>query len=266
MIVVTRVTLSNCLHPFPVLPFSVVHTTFFNLRAWPRQTRTSTWFLPISPIQTNPVSVQNLNFLTFPFLVQHPQVPARIWAHFLYAKIWNIPRPHPAKRLNPSLQLKASQIQRTVWSFHEILFSDSLLCLPIIQWRLLSAADGVNLLRGLTCQGYEAVFRYNSLWDWEKTGLDGMKAQRKVWNKCAAECSAFSYKGRQTPSSSPWFKASIPFKHCTSKSITTAKMLLKLISSISLLASLTTAHFDIEYPEMRGDSFAPGASQWIYPC
>lgn len=33
-----------------------------------------------------------------------------------------------------------------------------------------------------------------------------------------------------------------------------------------MLASLATAHFTIEYPEMRGDSFATGASQYIYPC
>ncbi|OBT98956.1 hypothetical protein VE01_02379 [Pseudogymnoascus verrucosus] len=32
------------------------------------------------------------------------------------------------------------------------------------------------------------------------------------------------------------------------------------------LASLATAHYDLVFPEWRGDSFADGASQWIYPC
>lgn len=38
------------------------------------------------------------------------------------------------------------------------------------------------------------------------------------------------------------------------------------ILSLALWASLVTAHFGIDYPEWRGDSFATGASQWIYPC
>ncbi|OBT55748.1 hypothetical protein VE04_03839 [Pseudogymnoascus sp. 24MN13] len=32
------------------------------------------------------------------------------------------------------------------------------------------------------------------------------------------------------------------------------------------LASLATTHYDLVFPEWRGDSFADGASQWIYPC
>ncbi|OBT73839.1 hypothetical protein VF21_06709 [Pseudogymnoascus sp. 05NY08] len=32
------------------------------------------------------------------------------------------------------------------------------------------------------------------------------------------------------------------------------------------LASLATAHYDLVFPEWRGDSFADDASQWIYPC
>jgi hypothetical protein len=43
-------------------------------------------------------------------------------------------------------------------------------------------------------------------------------------------------------------------------------MFTQIILSALLLASLANAHFTIEYPEMRGDSFATGASQWIYPC
>jgi len=43
-------------------------------------------------------------------------------------------------------------------------------------------------------------------------------------------------------------------------------MFTQTTSSILLLASLASAHFTIEYPEMRGDSFADGASQWVYPC
>ena len=43
-------------------------------------------------------------------------------------------------------------------------------------------------------------------------------------------------------------------------------MFTKTIASVLMLASLATAHFTIEYPEMRGDSFATGASQYIYPC
>lgn len=44
------------------------------------------------------------------------------------------------------------------------------------------------------------------------------------------------------------------------------KMLTQLFTSVVALATVVTAHFSIEYPEMRGDSFATGASQWIYPC
>ncbi|KAH8591141.1 hypothetical protein B0O99DRAFT_488452, partial [Bisporella sp. PMI_857] len=43
-------------------------------------------------------------------------------------------------------------------------------------------------------------------------------------------------------------------------------MFTQLIAGCSLLAAMTAAHFTVEYPEMRGDSFADGASQWIYPC
>lgn len=43
-------------------------------------------------------------------------------------------------------------------------------------------------------------------------------------------------------------------------------MFTKTIASALMLASLATAHFTIEYPEMRGDSFATGASQYIFPC
>ncbi|KFY34141.1 hypothetical protein V495_08205 [Pseudogymnoascus sp. VKM F-4514 (FW-929)] len=32
------------------------------------------------------------------------------------------------------------------------------------------------------------------------------------------------------------------------------------------LASLASAHYDLIFPEWRGDSFADDASQWIYPC
>ncbi|KAH7324101.1 hypothetical protein BKA65DRAFT_80288 [Rhexocercosporidium sp. MPI-PUGE-AT-0058] len=38
------------------------------------------------------------------------------------------------------------------------------------------------------------------------------------------------------------------------------------IASALCLASLATAHFSIDYPEMRGDSFAEGASQYVWPC
>jgi hypothetical protein len=38
------------------------------------------------------------------------------------------------------------------------------------------------------------------------------------------------------------------------------------IVSLSLWATLAAAHFGIDYPEWRGDSFADGASQYIYPC
>ncbi|KAH7388940.1 hypothetical protein BKA64DRAFT_125559 [Cadophora sp. MPI-SDFR-AT-0126] len=43
-------------------------------------------------------------------------------------------------------------------------------------------------------------------------------------------------------------------------------MFVNTITLVLCLASLATAHFSIEYPEMRGDSFAEGASQYIYPC
>lgn len=39
-------------------------------------------------------------------------------------------------------------------------------------------------------------------------------------------------------------------------------LLLNLLSFLSL----ATAHFSILYPEERGDPFAAGASEWIYPC
>jgi hypothetical protein len=32
------------------------------------------------------------------------------------------------------------------------------------------------------------------------------------------------------------------------------------------LLGLANAHFNIEYPEPRGDPFAADASEWIYPC
>lgn len=38
------------------------------------------------------------------------------------------------------------------------------------------------------------------------------------------------------------------------------------IASALCLASLAAAHFSIDYPEMRGDSFAEGASQYFWPC
>ncbi|RDL36398.1 uncharacterized protein BP5553_05750 [Venustampulla echinocandica] len=43
-------------------------------------------------------------------------------------------------------------------------------------------------------------------------------------------------------------------------------MLSHVTTTLCVLVSLATAHFSIEYPEMRGDSFATGASQYIYPC
>ncbi|KAH8775958.1 hypothetical protein BGZ57DRAFT_887721 [Hyaloscypha finlandica] len=43
-------------------------------------------------------------------------------------------------------------------------------------------------------------------------------------------------------------------------------MLSYILTSSFMLASFANAHFSIEYPEMRGDSFATGASQYIYPC
>ncbi|KAG9245421.1 hypothetical protein BJ878DRAFT_501590 [Calycina marina] len=38
--------------------------------------------------------------------------------------------------------------------------------------------------------------------------------------------------------------------------------ILSVLGSVALVAG----HFTITYPEMRGDSFATGASQYIYPC
>ena len=43
-------------------------------------------------------------------------------------------------------------------------------------------------------------------------------------------------------------------------------MMSQILASAFVLASFANAHFTIEYPEMRGDSFATGASQNIYPC
>ncbi|APA15613.1 hypothetical protein SS1G_09578 [Sclerotinia sclerotiorum 1980 UF-70] len=40
---------------------------------------------------------------------------------------------------------------------------------------------------------------------------------------------------------------------------------LNLIFLFSFL-SLVSAHFSLEYPPSRGNSFLPPASQWIYPC
>lgn len=42
-------------------------------------------------------------------------------------------------------------------------------------------------------------------------------------------------------------------------------MLPKILALFTLLA-LVAAHFEIEYPFWRGDSFEGDASQWIYPC
>ncbi|KFY88303.1 hypothetical protein V500_06432 [Pseudogymnoascus sp. VKM F-4518 (FW-2643)] len=41
---------------------------------------------------------------------------------------------------------------------------------------------------------------------------------------------------------------------------------MKSLILLPALASLVTAHYDLIFPEWRGDSFADGASQWIYPC
>ncbi|KAN0099476.1 hypothetical protein V8E51_013251 [Hyaloscypha variabilis] len=43
-------------------------------------------------------------------------------------------------------------------------------------------------------------------------------------------------------------------------------MVPQFLVSVFMLASIANAHFTIEYPEMRGDSFATGALQYIYPC
>ncbi|KAH8805875.1 hypothetical protein F5884DRAFT_638860, partial [Xylogone sp. PMI_703] len=42
--------------------------------------------------------------------------------------------------------------------------------------------------------------------------------------------------------------------------------LLNLSLLSTFLPALTLAHFEIKYPEWRGDSFQTGASQYIYPC
>ncbi|KAF7891727.1 hypothetical protein EAF00_008029 [Botryotinia globosa] len=39
-----------------------------------------------------------------------------------------------------------------------------------------------------------------------------------------------------------------------------------IIVLLSFLSSIVSAHFSIEYPPPRGDSFLPPASQWQYPC
>jgi hypothetical protein len=44
------------------------------------------------------------------------------------------------------------------------------------------------------------------------------------------------------------------------------KMFAQVVTSILFLATFARAHFSIDYPEWRGDSFATGASQYIYPC
>ncbi|KAF7861988.1 hypothetical protein EAF04_007868 [Stromatinia cepivora] len=41
---------------------------------------------------------------------------------------------------------------------------------------------------------------------------------------------------------------------------------INLILFFSFLSSLVSAHFSLDYPPARGDSFLPPASQWIYPC
>ena len=38
------------------------------------------------------------------------------------------------------------------------------------------------------------------------------------------------------------------------------------VAALLALASTASAHFRLLAPEARGDSFAPPASQWIYPC
>ncbi|KAA8565849.1 hypothetical protein EYC84_009668 [Monilinia fructicola] len=35
---------------------------------------------------------------------------------------------------------------------------------------------------------------------------------------------------------------------------------------LAFLSSLVSAHFSLQYPPARGDSFLPPASQWVYPC
>jgi hypothetical protein len=34
----------------------------------------------------------------------------------------------------------------------------------------------------------------------------------------------------------------------------------------AILAQLAAAHFDLNYPYWRGDSFDPGHSQYTFPC
>ncbi|ELR07363.1 hypothetical protein VC83_07867 [Pseudogymnoascus destructans] len=41
---------------------------------------------------------------------------------------------------------------------------------------------------------------------------------------------------------------------------------MKSLILLPALASLATAHYSIVFPKWRGDSFADGTSQWIYPC
>jgi hypothetical protein len=41
---------------------------------------------------------------------------------------------------------------------------------------------------------------------------------------------------------------------------------MKSLILLPALASLASAHYDLIFPEWRGDSFADDASQWIYPC
>ncbi|KAK4941052.1 hypothetical protein LTR10_018973 [Elasticomyces elasticus] len=36
--------------------------------------------------------------------------------------------------------------------------------------------------------------------------------------------------------------------------------------TLFLAASLVSAHFELQYPMWRGDSFLPPASQYIFPC
>lgn len=43
-------------------------------------------------------------------------------------------------------------------------------------------------------------------------------------------------------------------------------MHLSTTAALLSLLSLTTAHFSVEYPEWRGDSFAEYASQYTFPC
>ncbi|KAF7891112.1 uncharacterized protein EAF02_001437 [Botrytis sinoallii] len=41
---------------------------------------------------------------------------------------------------------------------------------------------------------------------------------------------------------------------------------LNIIVLLSFLSSIVSAHFSIQYPPPRGNSFLPPASQWEYPC